>query len=66
MNDRQSIAHSICSLPLRQKVFIGFLFLLALGLSVLMLRYVDPLAAEVHSGSGNLGLVTSQQSAMPG
>ena len=59
VNEQESTTHSIRSLPLRQRVFVGLLFLLALVLSVLIVRYVDPSTAVVYRGPGDQEPVTS-------
>jgi hypothetical protein len=61
VNQQESTSHSIRTLPLRQRVFVGFLFLLALILSVLILRYVDPSTAVIHPGSVDHQPLTSLQ-----
>lgn len=50
-NRQESIPRLIRSLPIRQQVFVGFLFLLALVLSFLVVRYIDPSPTMVHQGS---------------
>jgi hypothetical protein len=51
VNRQESIPRLIFSLPIRQRVFVGLLFLLALIVSVITVCYVDPATAAMHRGS---------------
>jgi hypothetical protein len=66
VNQQASTSHSIRSLPLRQRVFLGFLFLLALILSVVIVCYVDPSTAVVHHALIDHQPLTCLQSVMLG